>query len=143
MISSNSFITDAHIPMACIQFVQEIGAEVLAKKLRHNLLLHFVNLYDFSLIHPTVIIRAMAELDKIRKKMGTYAATASSSTISEWVESDLKVGDLTQEGQKKGVGEKSWYDMGESFEDFPSCSTTESAVTSENNTVANSGDSNV
>ena len=105
----HSYITDAHIPLACLQFVQERGKEILENNLKNNLALHLVNLYDFSLIHPTVIVRSMAELDKIEKQMagggggedttGQVTITTSAAvmadipaaTVSDW-------GETTSEG---------------------------------------------
>lgn len=105
-----NYITDAHIPLACLQFVQERGEEILENNLKNNLALHLVNLYDFSLIHPTVIVRSMAELDKIEKQMasggvgedttGQVTITTSAAavmadipaaTVSDW-------GETTSEG---------------------------------------------
>lgn len=69
--SLTSYIADSQIPNCCMKFVAEKGRELLSRGLYHNFLLHLVNLYDFSLLHPQFISQIMAQLDKVRKDMAS------------------------------------------------------------------------
>ncbi|XP_076459163.1 polycomb protein suz12-like [Babylonia areolata] len=68
-IMKHDYIADCQIPKACFSFVEEHGREVLEKKLARNLLVHLVNLFDFSLIRPEVVQRTFAMLENLRDSM--------------------------------------------------------------------------
>ncbi|PIK50278.1 putative polycomb protein suz12-A [Apostichopus japonicus] len=64
-----NYIADSQIPTCCMKFVAEKGREILSRGLYHNFLLHLVNLYDFSLLHPQLISQIMAQLDRVKEDM--------------------------------------------------------------------------
>ncbi|KAL8584925.1 hypothetical protein ACOMHN_043562 [Nucella lapillus] len=68
-IMKHDYIADCQIPKACFSFVEEHGREVLERNLARNLLIHLVNLFDFSLIRPEVVQRTFAMLENLRDSM--------------------------------------------------------------------------
>jgi len=54
---------DGYVPLICESFVRQYGPVILAKGLRHNFLIHFMNLWDFSLIDGNHIKRLIAIID--------------------------------------------------------------------------------
>ncbi|XP_022080334.1 polycomb protein suz12-A-like [Acanthaster planci] len=63
----HNFIADSHIPLACQLFIEKRGRELLRRNLYRNFLLHVVNMYDFSLISQSVIVRTMLQLDRLKE----------------------------------------------------------------------------
>eukprot|EP00057_Strongylocentrotus_purpuratus_P032568 XP_788076.2 PREDICTED: polycomb protein suz12-A [Strongylocentrotus purpuratus] len=60
----HNFIADSQIPWACSMFLEVHGEDILRENLTSNFLLHLINLYDFSLLHPQLIPRFMHQLLK-------------------------------------------------------------------------------
>ncbi|XP_054763049.2 polycomb protein suz12-B-like [Lytechinus pictus] len=58
----HNFIADSQIPRACSLFIDAHGEDVLRQNLTSNFLLHLINLYDFSLLHPHLVTRFMNQL---------------------------------------------------------------------------------
>ena len=54
---------DSQIPTSCEAFARIHGAELRARKLRHNFLLHLFNLWDNSLLAAHHISTCMAVVD--------------------------------------------------------------------------------
>lgn len=65
-----SFIADVQIPMACYSFVDEHGEAVIRQHLEGNLLLHLVNLFDFSLIKPEVVQNTITRIEQLKEHLG-------------------------------------------------------------------------
>ncbi|XP_060067488.1 polycomb protein SUZ12-like [Ylistrum balloti] len=65
-IMKHDYIADCQIPQACDTFIEEHGQDIVTKSLCRNLLLHVINLFDFSLIRPENVQRTMAALENIR-----------------------------------------------------------------------------
>ncbi|CAH1793789.1 unnamed protein product, partial [Owenia fusiformis] len=59
----NNYVGDCEMGQACVDFAEKFKEELERKKLKRNLLLHFVNLFDFGLIQPDIVYKAMAVLD--------------------------------------------------------------------------------
>ncbi|XP_070579549.1 polycomb protein suz12-A-like isoform X2 [Ptychodera flava] len=68
-VMKHNYIADNQMPTACRHFVEEKGETIVRQKLRRNLLLHLVNLYDFSLINPCHINNTMGLLNRIREEL--------------------------------------------------------------------------
>lgn len=51
-VMKHNFVGDCQMPLACELFVNEYGAQILAKELYRNFLLHLVNLHDYGMISP-------------------------------------------------------------------------------------------
>ncbi|XP_071481229.1 polycomb protein suz12-A-like [Diadema antillarum] len=64
----HNFIADSQIPKACSLFIEEHGATILRESLGQNFLLHLINLYDFSLLHPQLILRFMSQLERLGRR---------------------------------------------------------------------------
>ena len=52
-----------YLPIICEIFATNYGKEILGKKLRHNLLIHYLNLLDFNLIRKEDIKKCMEIID--------------------------------------------------------------------------------
>ena len=72
--SSCSFIADSHIPLACQLFIEERGRQLLELNLYRNFMLHVINMYDFSLISPSVVVRTLLQLDRLNDSMAREGA---------------------------------------------------------------------
>lgn len=62
----SSYIGDCQIGAACIDFINTHGKVVIEKKLYKNFILHMVNLFDFSLIRPEEVQRALLQLEQLK-----------------------------------------------------------------------------
>lgn len=60
---------DAYVPMVCERFVLKFGKEIVSKKLRHNLLLHLISLWDFGLVRADDIKKCVEIVDNIDKSI--------------------------------------------------------------------------
>ncbi|KAL3876031.1 hypothetical protein ACJMK2_033918 [Sinanodonta woodiana] len=69
-IMKHGHIADCQIPSACNTFVEEHGHYLIEKNLCRNFLLHMMNLFDFSLIKPEVVHRAVWQLEMLKEEMG-------------------------------------------------------------------------
>lgn len=79
----HNYIADSQIPNCCMKFVSERGRELVSRGLYHNFLLHLVNLYDFSLLHPQFISHIMSQLDKVKDEVEKEANIPGTSGISD------------------------------------------------------------
>lgn len=80
-----NYIGDCQLSRALQAFVEEYGPEVIKKNLCRNLLLHLVNLYDFSLIKSDLVFRTMVQLHRLRDQIendGLVPAGPAASAIS-------------------------------------------------------------
>lgn len=62
---SNKAYGDSRVPLMCQQFLEKHAAEILAQNLRHNTLIHFLNMMDFGLLVPDELKNLMAYLDQL------------------------------------------------------------------------------
>eukprot|EP00058_Branchiostoma_floridae_P028092 XP_002613583.1 hypothetical protein BRAFLDRAFT_57778 [Branchiostoma floridae] len=74
-IMRNGHIADCQVPTACSTFVEEKGVWIVQRNLVRNMLLHLVNLYDFSLISSSVVQQTISRLRKMEAEVATAAAT--------------------------------------------------------------------
>ncbi|XP_033630448.1 polycomb protein suz12-A-like isoform X1 [Asterias rubens] len=70
----HNFIADSHIPLACQLFIEERGRQLLELNLYRNFMLHVINMYDFSLISPSVVVRTLLQLDRLNDSMAREGA---------------------------------------------------------------------
>ncbi|KAI8483379.1 Polycomb protein suz12 [Branchiostoma belcheri] len=73
-IMRNGHIADCQVPTACSTFVEEKGVWIVQRNLVRNMLLHLVNLYDFSLISSSVVQQTIARLRKMEAEVAATAA---------------------------------------------------------------------
>ena len=64
-IMRQNVIAESHLPAALEGFVANHGAQLIAQGLRGNLVLHLVNLSDYGLIRPAIVLRCLNQLDAI------------------------------------------------------------------------------
>jgi hypothetical protein len=57
--------SNAYIPLACQLFVRKFGFIIIKKKLRHNFLLHLLNLVDCNLIGLDAVQKSVTDLDSV------------------------------------------------------------------------------
>lgn len=63
------YIADCQIPLACHKFVEDNSKYILEKGMWKNFLLHVVNLFDFSLLHPDIVQRTLWQLYMVKEDL--------------------------------------------------------------------------
>ena len=56
-----------YVPIICEMFATDFGSRIIEKKLRHNCLIHYLNLMDFNLIRKNDIKKCMYIIDNYVK----------------------------------------------------------------------------
>jgi hypothetical protein len=59
--------SDSYLPIICERFVQRFAYEILRKGLRHNCLVHFLNMWDYSLIRADEVRKYMDCIDNFQE----------------------------------------------------------------------------
>ena len=67
-INSLNVFADCYLLSVCTLFIHKHANYILGHGLRHNLLLHLLNLYDCNLLRSEEIPILMAELDIVKAK---------------------------------------------------------------------------
>lgn len=80
----NSFppYSNAYVSMSCEVFVRKFGNIILAKNLRHNLLLHLMNLVDFNLIRLSDVKSCIQFIDSLQQSSLVNKRLQSEDVIS-------------------------------------------------------------
>ncbi|XP_038068366.1 polycomb protein suz12-A-like [Patiria miniata] len=109
----HNFIADSHIPLACQLFIEKRGRELLGSNLYRNFLLHVINMYDFSLISQSVIVRTMLQLDRLKETIAkeqreavAMAATATMTTTVVKEEAKDDAGPVTKREEEEDSNER-------------------------------------
>lgn len=68
-VRSHTILGDKDLPRKCLDFVVQRGRCLVERGLRKNLLAHFFNLWDFSLLSPQHIERLMEVYDSMEESI--------------------------------------------------------------------------